>query len=63
MAGLAPHEATHRALGEPVDIFLERDLFEHLLHVEAIRQRELAQDAVHAGVGGERSDGVVHLRL
>ena len=63
MAGLAAHEAAHRPFGESVDVLLERDLLEDLLHVETVGQGELAEDAVHRRIGGELGDGVVHLCL
>ena len=63
MAGQAAHEPAHRALGETVDVLLGGISAQHRLGVEAAGQRQLAQDAVHARVGGQRADGVFDLGL
>ena len=59
----AAHEAAHRALGEPVDVLLRRDQVDHRLGVEAGGQRQLDEDAVHVGVGGELGDRRLDLAL
>src|SRR2546423_12247107 len=48
---------------EPVDIFMWRDLLQRLVGIEAVGQRDLDQDAVDRGVGGQVGDALVQLAL
>ena len=50
-------------LGETVDVLVGGHQVEHGFRVETVRQRQLDEDAVHLGIGGERADGVFDLGL
>ena len=61
--GTPAHEAAHRPLGEAVDVLVRRDQREHGLGVEPVGQRQLDEDAVHVGIGGQLGDGRLDLAL
>ena len=61
--GHAAHEPAHRALGEPVDVLLRRDQVDDRVGVEAARERQLDEDAVDVGIGGQLGDRGLDLAL
>ena len=60
---LPAHQPAQRPLGQPVDVLLRRDHGQHGVGVEAVGERQLHEDSVDVGVGGQLGDGRLDLSL